>query len=121
MGRLSKSPLLKAQARTVAARAPSTLSRSHSDFSLKGLVRDAYKIELYQINAPDWFGDQCYDVVAKLPEGGAKEQIPFMLQALLAERFHMKAHLETRQDRDRDMISNAEQGRHGRSLSPVIA
>jgi uncharacterized protein (TIGR03435 family) len=71
----------------------------YSDFSLKGLVRDAYKFELYQINAPDWFGDQCYDVVAKLPEGAAKEQIPLMLQALLVERFHMKAHLETRQDR----------------------
>jgi uncharacterized protein (TIGR03435 family) len=33
------------------------------------------------------------------PEGAAKEQIPLMLQALLVERFHMKAHLETRQDR----------------------
>jgi uncharacterized protein (TIGR03435 family) len=71
----------------------------YSNFSLKGLVRDAYKVELFQINAPDWFGDQCYDVVAKLPEGAAKEQVPFMLQALLVERFHMKAHLETRQDR----------------------
>jgi uncharacterized protein (TIGR03435 family) len=71
----------------------------YSDFSLKGLVRDAYKVELYQINAPDWFGDQCYDIVAKLPEGATKEQIPLMLQALLTERFHMKAHLETRQDR----------------------
>jgi len=71
----------------------------YSDFSLKGLVRDAYKLELYQINAPDWFGDQCYDVVAKVPEGATKEQIPLMLKALLVERFHMKAHMETRQDR----------------------
>jgi len=71
----------------------------YSDFSLKGLVRDAYKVELYQVNAPAWFADQCYDVVAKLPEGAAKEQIPEMLQALLLERFHMQVHLETRQDR----------------------
>jgi uncharacterized protein (TIGR03435 family) len=71
----------------------------YSDFSLKGLVRDAYKVELYQISAPDWFGDQCYDVVAKLPEGATREQVPSMLQALLVERFHMKAHSETRQDR----------------------
>jgi len=71
----------------------------YSNFSLNGLVRDAYKVELYQITAPAWFGDQCYDVVAKLPEGAPKEQVPSMLQALLVERFHLKAHLETRQDR----------------------
>jgi uncharacterized protein (TIGR03435 family) len=71
----------------------------YSNYSLKGLVRDAYKVELYQINAPDWFGDACYDVIARLPDGASKEQIPSMLKALLAERFQLKAHLETRQDR----------------------
>jgi uncharacterized protein (TIGR03435 family) len=71
----------------------------YTNFSLKGLVRDAYKAELYQLNTPDWFGDACYDVIAKLPAGASKEQVPSMLKALLQERFHMRAHLETRQDR----------------------
>lgn len=71
----------------------------YSNFSLKGLIRDAYRVELFQIDAPGWLGDQCYEVVAKLPEGATKEQIPFMLKTLLIERFHMKVHLETRQDR----------------------
>jgi uncharacterized protein (TIGR03435 family) len=71
----------------------------YSNFSLKGLFRDAYKVELYQISAPGWFDAQCYDVVAKLPEGASKDQIPAMLQALLAERFRMKVHTETRQGR----------------------
>jgi len=71
----------------------------YANFSLKGLVRDAYQVELYQIDAPNWFDAQCYDVAAKLPQGATKEQIPTMLQALLAERFRMKVHKETRQDR----------------------
>lgn len=71
----------------------------YSNFSLKGLVRDAYKVELYQINAPDWFGDSCYDIIARLPDGAGKDQVPSMLKALLAERFQLKAHVETRQDR----------------------
>jgi uncharacterized protein (TIGR03435 family) len=71
----------------------------YGNFSLKGLVRDAYKVELYQINAPEWLGSQCYDLAAKLPDGASKEQIPAMLQALLAERFRMTVHKEIKRDR----------------------
>jgi Protein of unknown function (DUF3738) len=71
----------------------------YANFSLKGLVRDAYKVELYQIDAPEWLDSQCYDVAAKLPEGASKEQIPAMLQALLAERFRMTVHKEMKRDR----------------------
>jgi uncharacterized protein (TIGR03435 family) len=71
----------------------------YENFSLKGLVRDAYKVELYQSNAPDWFGSECFDLAAKLPEGASREQVPVMLQVLLAERFRMKVHKEVRQDR----------------------
>jgi uncharacterized protein (TIGR03435 family) len=71
----------------------------YGNFSLKGLVRDAYQVELYQIDAPEWLDSQCYDVAAKLPDGASKEQIPAMLQALLAERFRMTVHKEMRRDR----------------------
>jgi uncharacterized protein (TIGR03435 family) len=71
----------------------------YANYSLKGLVGDAYKVELYQIDAPAWFGAQCYDVAARLPQGASEEQIPAMLRVLLAERFRMRAHEETRQDR----------------------
>src|SRR3984957_16355402 len=72
---------------------------NYGNFSLKGLVRDAYQVELYQIDAPDWLDSQCYDVVAKLPDSASKNQIPAMLQALLAERFRMTVHKESRRDR----------------------
>ena len=33
-----------------------------------------------------------YDIIAKVPEGASREQIPLMLQALLLERFRMSVH-----------------------------
>jgi uncharacterized protein (TIGR03435 family) len=38
-----------------------------------------------------------WDIQAKLPEGTNKDQVPEMLQALLAERFKLKVHKESRE------------------------
>jgi uncharacterized protein (TIGR03435 family) len=59
-------------------------------FSLSDLIRAAYAIKPYQLQGPGWMNDQRWDVQAKLPEGAAKEQVPQMLQALLAERFRLE-------------------------------
>jgi uncharacterized protein (TIGR03435 family) len=66
---------------------------------LKSVLQDAYNVKRYQISGPDWLETQHYDIVARLPEDASQEQIPAMLQTLLAERFHMKVHTELRQDR----------------------
>jgi uncharacterized protein (TIGR03435 family) len=65
--------------------------------SLAELIRIAYSVKPYQIQGPDWMSAERFDVVAKLPEGASKEQVPQMLQALLAERFQLKAHRETKE------------------------
>ena len=71
----------------------------YSSFHLRDLLRDAYQVKRYQINGAAWIETERFDVVAKLPEGASKQQIPAMLQSLLAERFGMKVHREMRQDR----------------------
>ena len=38
-----------------------------------------------------------FDIVAKLPAGATKEQVPEMLKALLADRFKLKLHRDTRE------------------------
>jgi len=38
-----------------------------------------------------------YDIKAKLPEGAPRSQVPAMMQTLLAERFGMVYHRETRE------------------------
>jgi uncharacterized protein (TIGR03435 family) len=62
--------------------------------SLSELIGMAYKVKYYQIQGPDWLGPtgQRFDILAKLPEGATKEQVPEMLQALLADRFKLTLH-----------------------------
>jgi uncharacterized protein (TIGR03435 family) len=62
--------------------------------SLAELIGMAYKIKYYQIQGPEWLGPtgQRFDIIAKMPEGANKDQVPEMLQALLADRFKMAIH-----------------------------
>jgi len=60
--------------------------------SLADLIRTAYKVKPYQLSGPDWMNSQRFDVLAKMPDGAAEDQVPEMLQTLLAERFKMTMH-----------------------------
>jgi uncharacterized protein (TIGR03435 family) len=62
--------------------------------SLKNLVERAYSIKSYQVSGPDWMDSERFDVTAKLPEGAKQEDVPQMLQTLLAERFKLTIHRE---------------------------
>ena len=61
------------------------------------LIRIAYRVKPYQISGPDWMGAVRFDVLAKIPEGASREQVPEMLQAPLAERFRMTVHRENKE------------------------
>jgi len=64
-------------------------------FSLKDYIAMAYRVKVYQIAGPDSLSDR-FDLTAKLPAGSTSDQIPEMLQALLADRFQLKFHREKR-------------------------
>src|SRR5690349_7805824 len=49
--------------------------------SLNDLILLAYKIKQHQLTGPEWMKNQRYDILAKIPEGATKEQVPEMLQA----------------------------------------
>ena len=65
--------------------------------SLADLIRVAYRVKPYQISGPDWMASERFDVLAKLPEGASSGQVPEMLQALLAERFKLAVHRESKE------------------------
>jgi uncharacterized protein (TIGR03435 family) len=65
--------------------------------SLADLIQAAYKVKSYQVSGPDWMNSQRFDVLAKMPEGSTKEQVPDMLKALLAERFKLVVHKESKE------------------------
>jgi uncharacterized protein (TIGR03435 family) len=66
-------------------------------FSLTDLIRTAYKVKPYQVTGPSWMTTERFDIQAKLPEGATKEQVPEMLQALLADRFKLTMHRESKE------------------------
>ncbi|MGP8248020.1 MAG: TIGR03435 family protein [Bryobacteraceae bacterium] len=68
----------------------------YSNVSLKDCIRTAYRVKEFQVEGPDWIGGARFDIAAKLPAGSSKKQVPEMLQALLADRFHLILHRETK-------------------------
>jgi uncharacterized protein (TIGR03435 family) len=66
--------------------------------SLADLIPIAYRLKRYQVSGPDWMAAQRFDVQATLPEGASKDQVPEMLQALLAERFKLVAHRDSKEN-----------------------
>jgi len=65
--------------------------------SLEDLIRYAYRVKQFQVSGPAWISGDRFDVVATLPQGASTEQAPEMMQALLAERFHLAVHRDTKE------------------------
>src|SRR6185295_8987159 len=64
--------------------------------SVKDYVAIGYQLKYHQIVGPDWIAGERFDIAAKVPEGAGREKVPEMLQMLLADRFRMKSHTDTR-------------------------
>jgi uncharacterized protein (TIGR03435 family) len=63
------------------------------------LVMTAYNRQPFQIvGGPPWWNSNKFDITAKAEDGSATlDQMRTMLQGLLADRFKLKAHIETRE------------------------
>ena len=70
---------------------------TYSNVTLKNLMVNAYAVKEYQINGPKWLDSERFDIVAKIPKGTTKEEFQLMLQNLLAERFKLTLHHETKE------------------------
>jgi uncharacterized protein (TIGR03435 family) len=65
-----------------------------TNITLRDLIMVAYKVGAPQISGrTDWITNR-FDIIAKVPADAKKEQIPQMLQALLADRFKLEFHRE---------------------------
>jgi uncharacterized protein (TIGR03435 family) len=65
--------------------------------TLMDLIVTAYHVHGYQVSSRIPLEKDNFDLEAKLPEGATREQFREMMQALLAERFHLKVHMESRE------------------------
>lgn len=65
--------------------------------SIADLIRIAWEVKPYQVSGPEWMPTERFNILAKMPEGANKDQVPAMLKALLAERFRLSVHKENRE------------------------
>jgi uncharacterized protein (TIGR03435 family) len=82
--------------------------------TLTDLIVKAYNVKPHQIAGPDWLLMERFDIQAKLPEGGTEGQTPQMLQTMLADRFGLRTHTESRAESAYSLIV----GKSGAKLEP---
>jgi uncharacterized protein (TIGR03435 family) len=66
--------------------------------SLDELIRYAWNLKEYQVAGPRWLNDDkaSFDISAKFAPNTPESQVRLMVRALLAKRFHMISHTETK-------------------------
>jgi uncharacterized protein (TIGR03435 family) len=65
--------------------------------TLGSIIRFAYGLRDFQtVGAPAWVDTDRFDIQARGPQGAVESDAPRRLQSLLAERFALKVHRETR-------------------------
>jgi uncharacterized protein (TIGR03435 family) len=61
------------------------------------VLAEAYDLQPFEWVAPEWMQDARFDFLAKVPPGTAKAELRIMLQTLLADRFKLTVHRETKE------------------------
>jgi uncharacterized protein (TIGR03435 family) len=87
----------------------------YTNITLRDCIRGAYRVREFQIVGPDWMTRARFEISAKLPQGASADQIPEMLQALLAERFK----LEVRREMKEENVYALMAGNGGAKLKPT--
>ncbi len=108
---------------------PRTLQQAGGRFTVlnatvRDLVRRAYAAFFdFQIDGgPDWLASRRFDIQAKAEDAGANmdAMLP-MLEALLADRFQLKVHTETREMPMYALVVARDDGRLGANITPSTA
>jgi bla regulator protein BlaR1 len=65
--------------------------------NLRDCIQVAYGVKSYQISGPAWLNSEKYDIIAKATAPVPNDQLMRMLQTLLADRFKLALHRETKE------------------------
>jgi uncharacterized protein (TIGR03435 family) len=64
---------------------------------LSSCIKWAYSVQEYQVSGPGWLTTQRFDIVAKPASPATEPELRTMLQSLLAERFKLALHRQTKE------------------------
>ena len=84
--------------------------------SLSGLISFAYHLRRYEYLGPDWLERAKFDISAKVPNGATRDQLPAMVSTLLADRFHLTFHYESKEIEGYRLIVT----KNGPTLKPAV-
>jgi uncharacterized protein (TIGR03435 family) len=80
---------------------------------LLNVIVNAYRVPAFRIiDSPEWVRRERFDISARPPEGVPGDSM-LMLQGLLAERFKLRAHRETREQPVYSLVMARSDGRFG--------
>jgi uncharacterized protein (TIGR03435 family) len=74
--------------------------------TLRRLVSEAYRLQVRQVVGPSWLDQNEYDIEARTGDQANREELDLMLRTLLAERFNLKQHRETREMRVYELLAD---------------
>jgi uncharacterized protein (TIGR03435 family) len=72
--------------------------------TLRRLIAEAWRLQMNQVQGPDWLDRNEYDLTARAAAGVPKDKLSLMLRALLADRFQLKQHRQTKEMRAYELI-----------------
>jgi uncharacterized protein (TIGR03435 family) len=83
-----------------------------TNVTLESMIRLAYRIQESQLaGGPAWIYNERFDIVAKSPQDAPGQEFGLRMESLLAERFGLTLHRETRELPVYALISSGRQGR----------
>lgn len=89
-----------------------------NNMPLKEMIVMAWRIQPFQISGgPAWMDSVHYDISAKPEDAAKRNDIPLMLQALLADRFQLKFHRETKELSVYALVLSNKDGKLGSGLT----
>ena len=88
--------------------------------TLRGLIQFAYRLQGFQLMGPEWIDTERFDITASAGRETMPNEIPLMLRALLAERFKLTTHSETRDAPIFALVVARSDGRLGAQLRRAV-
>lgn len=90
--------------------------------SLKDLIVFGWRVQPFQIaGGPAWIDSARYDVSAKAEKSASPDEIALMIQSLLADRFQLKFHRETKELTRFALVLATKSGKLGPGLTETKA
>jgi bla regulator protein blaR1 len=96
-----------------------------TNLPLRALITLAYELQSFQLEGgPNWIASDRFDILAKpereVPETDGQDPLKMMLRTLLADRFKLVMHKETKELPIFELVLAREDGKLGPQLRPAV-